>query len=357
MPITYPQTANYKPHQLAMLAGVNKRDQIQNEKSTLKSRFGSVVDLEEKKEVEKHRVNMTNQLRELVRLDLTTIRKFFRDSDPYKTGYVSQRQFREALSLLNIPIEAAIYSQSGAWHEERELHAVDGTEGMRPGPFKEHLMWLQDPLGAQNYPDVSHGHVKYEDWLKNLMTPDNEIAKEKAIADTTHDASELYELWRLVVAKKHDLLKDFWDFDKEKLGYVKTDDFHRALQIALGINKDQASLILSAIPFEGKCGSIAYRRWLAEFCRSPRVDWQSYLNMNLLANGSRELDMKHAEKAATTKAKMEAQVQQHVLQHERMLKDNHAHWQQLQVPHLGHGQPMPYGTHMPHGPRMPYGGY
>ena len=69
------------------------------------------------------------------------------------------------------------------------------------------------------------------------------------------------------------------------------------------------------------------------------------------------LGLQHAEKAATTKAKMEAQVQQHVLQHERMLKDNHAHWQQLQVPHLGHGQPMPYGTHMPHGPRMPYGGY
>ena len=93
-----------------MLAGVNKRDQIQNEKSTLKSRFGSVVDLEEKKEVEKHRVNMTNQLRELVRLDLTTIRKFFRDSDPYKTGYVSQRQFREALSLVNIPIEVLVTS-------------------------------------------------------------------------------------------------------------------------------------------------------------------------------------------------------------------------------------------------------
>ena len=32
-------------------------------------------------------------------------------------------------------------------------------------------IYAQDPLGAQNYPDVSHGHVKYEDWLKNLMTP------------------------------------------------------------------------------------------------------------------------------------------------------------------------------------------
>merc|ERR1711865_335032 len=159
MPLTFPQTVNYTPHQLAMLAGVNKRQPISLEKTSLKSRIGSVVDLEEKKEVEAQRKKLSGDLRELIRRNQKTILKFFRDADPYKTGYVPQRAFREALSLINVPIEAAIFTTSGSWHEEREMHRVDGTEGIRPGPFKEHLMWIQDPLGAQtSVPDISKGH-------------------------------------------------------------------------------------------------------------------------------------------------------------------------------------------------------
>jgi len=87
-----------------------------------------------------------------------------------------------------------------------------------------------------------------------------------------------------------------WKFDKEKIGYVKTEDFHGALQLALDIKKEEASLILhTSVPFVGRCGSVAYRRWLADFCQTPRVDWQSYLNMNLLATGSREISLQHAE--------------------------------------------------------------
>merc|ERR1711871_1589731 len=177
MPITYPQAINYTPHQMAMLAGVNKRDQMTNEKSTLKSRLGSVVDLEEKKEVEKRRQMMCSNLRELVSRREPTLRKFFRDADPYQTGYISQRQFREALSLINVPIEAATFAVSGVWHEEREINIIYGHDGERPGPFKEHLIWMQDPVGAQAGPDITHGHVKYRDWLAHVLTPAAEEAK------------------------------------------------------------------------------------------------------------------------------------------------------------------------------------
>jgi len=272
---------------------------------------------------------MCGNLRELIRRRFSTIMKYFKDSDPYQTGYVSQRQFREALSLINVPVEAATFAIPGVWHEEREVHEVEGADGYRPGPFKEHLIWLQDPLGAQPIPDVTHGHVKYREWLNHILSPADDEAKEKAIASVTASASELYELWRLVCAKKHDLLTDFWSFDKEKLGYVGTSDFHRALQICLGINKEQASLLLSAIPFEGKSGSIAYRRWIAEFCRSPKIGWQSYLNMNLLATGSRELDIQHAEKATNIRAKMEATCDQQDRLHKQMLEQSHIQWQTL----------------------------
>ena len=55
----------------------------------------------------------------------------------------------------------------------------------------------------------------------------------------------------------------------------------------------------------GKSGHIAYRRWVADFSRTPEVDWQSYLNTNLLAQGRRELDMQHATQAAIHQAKIQ----------------------------------------------------
>lgn len=331
MPITYPQSVNYLPHQMAMLAGVNKRQPLLSEHSTLKSRLGSVVDLEEKKEVEARRRLLQSNIRELINRNLTAIRKFFRDADPYQTGYVSQRQFRETLSLLNIPIEAAIFSTTGMWHEEREVHTIDGIEGRRPGPFKEHLMWIQDPIGAKDVADIAHGHVKYMDWLNNILQPEDEVNKELAISTVASNAGELYELWRLVCASKHQLLTDLWPYDKEKMGYVKTDDFHYVLQSSLQITKEQASLLLGAIPFEGKSGFIAYRRWMAEFVRSPRIGWQNYLNMNLLASGSRELDMDHASRAAAIRAKMEKEAREHIQQEEKTLQQDHRSWLQEQV--------------------------
>ena len=69
-----------------MLAGVNKRQPLLSEHSTLKSRLGSVVDLEEKQEVEARRRLLQSNIRELINRNLTAIRKFFRDADPYQTG-------------------------------------------------------------------------------------------------------------------------------------------------------------------------------------------------------------------------------------------------------------------------------
>ncbi len=47
-----PQTEvpNYAPHHLAMLAGVNRRAAVNNDEESLRGKFGSVIDLEEKKE-------------------------------------------------------------------------------------------------------------------------------------------------------------------------------------------------------------------------------------------------------------------------------------------------------------------
>jgi len=177
----------------------------------------------------------------------------------------------------------------------------------RPGPFKEKLMWMQHPIGAQpkTETDLSVGHVKYRQWLDEITNPQDEIAKNDAINKTAKDAETLYHIHLLVGKRKGELLTDLWGFDKQKLGYVSTDDFHRCLQISLDISKQSASLVIKQIPFEGKSGSIAYRRWVSDFCRSPSIDWQSYLNMNLLAEGRRELDMQHAQQAMIHQAKIQ----------------------------------------------------
>ena len=70
---------------------------------------------------------------------------------------------------------------------------------------------------------------------------------------------------------------------------------------------------------------------MAEFVRSPRIGWQNYLNMNLLASGSRELDMDHASRAAAIRAKMEKESREHIQQQEKMLQHDHQAWQQEQV--------------------------
>jgi len=328
-----------------------------DEKSTVKSRFGSVIDLEEKREAELRRKSIASSLQKIVKDNLAEIRRFFVTADPDRTGYVPQHKFRALLELLKIPIEVARFSMPGYWHEEREVSEVYGTDGHRSGPFKEHLMWVQNKMGAQaNYEnkDIGNGHVKYEEWLKNTLTPEHEVSVETAVSNLSKDAGELYELWRLVNANKQALLADLWDYDKEKIGYVKTDDFHQCLQLALGITKQQASLLVSSIPLQGDCGSIAYRRWIAEFSRSPRVGWQSYLNVTLLASGSREVDMQHADKAVTLKAKIETERRVELQSRERQLATDHEMWrheqarmvhQQMHPPQMlayGHGHPPRY---------------
>ena len=168
-------------------------------------------------------------------------------------------------------------------------------------------MWMQHPVGAQpqTETDISMGHVKYRQWLSEITDPQDNVAKNNAIAQTAKDAESLYHIHLLVAKRKGQLLTDLWGFDQQKLGYVKTDDFHQCLQIALDISKEAASLVISQIPFEGKSGHIAYRRWVADFSRTPEVDWQSYLNTNLLAQGRRELDMQHATQAAIHQAKIQ----------------------------------------------------
>merc|ERR1719183_3468908 len=116
------------------------------------------------------------------------------------------------------------------------------------------------------------------------------------------------------------------------MGYVGTDEFRRTCQMTLQVGREQADLLLESVPFQGNCGSVAYRRWLAEFCRSPRVGWQSYLNMNLMATGSRELDLQHAEQAAATKARASALKQYQEACNERALQADHALWRHQCLP-------------------------
>ena len=52
---------------------------------------------------------------------------------------------------------------------------------------------------------------------------------------------------------QHQVLSEMWKFDKEKIGYVKTDDFHGALQIALDIKKVQSTRLLCFVPYSITC--------------------------------------------------------------------------------------------------------
>ena len=80
------------------------------------------------------------------------------------------------------------------------------------------------------------------------------------VTKLTVESSQLYELWRLVNAKKQQLLLDLWECDHEKLGYIATTSFQRVLQMTLQIAKEQADVIVDALPFQGKSGSVDYRR-------------------------------------------------------------------------------------------------
>lgn len=79
---------NYDPHHLAMLAGVNKRPDYGLVHSTIKSRLGSVVDLQEGKEMEMIRSDIGEKLRQLVGSHIHALHNFFRESDPHDTGSV-----------------------------------------------------------------------------------------------------------------------------------------------------------------------------------------------------------------------------------------------------------------------------
>jgi len=119
---------NYDPHHMAMLAGINRRPDYGLARSTIKSRLGSVVDLQEGKEMEMIRSNITEKTRELVGNNIHALHKFFRENDPHDTGttcrgaclplayllvffplgYVPQHKFRQVLEMIGAPIEVPL---------------------------------------------------------------------------------------------------------------------------------------------------------------------------------------------------------------------------------------------------------
>jgi len=224
-----------------------------------------------------------------------------------------------------------MFTVPGMWKEEREVFPVDGTEGRRGGPFKEKLYWLQDRQAGQSVPDVSHGHVLYNRWLQHVINPTAKSFEAELMKETGEKAAMTYELWRLVCNRKSQLLVDFWSYDQQKLGYVTTVDFEAALRLALQVTSAQAQLLLDTVPFKGRSGSVDYRRWVAEFCRSPDVNWQAYGNVTLLAQSTRELDMEHAEHAAKAKALTQHHVEEQTRHAEELYRLNHEHWQHEQT--------------------------
>ena len=224
-----------------------------------------------------------------------------------------------------------MFTVPGMWKEERNIFPVDGNEGIRGGPFKENLYWLQDRQAGQAVPDVSHGHVLYNRWLQHVLHPEEKEFEAGVMKETGEKAAMTYELWRLVCHRKSQLLVDFWSFDREKLGHITVDDFEQALRVALQISHAQAQLLLETVPFKGRSGWIDYRRWIAEFCRSPEVNWQAYGNVSLLAQSSRELDMEHAEHAAKAKALTQHHIAEQTRHAEELYRLNHEHWQHEQT--------------------------
>ena len=135
-----------------------------------------------------------------------------------------------------------MFTVPGMWKEERNIFPVDGNEGIRGGPFKENLYWLQDRQAGQAVPDVSHGHVLYNRWLQHVLHPEEKEFEAGVMKETGEKAAMTYELWRLVCHRKSQLLVDFWSFDKEKLGHITVDDFEQALRVALQISHAQPQL-------------------------------------------------------------------------------------------------------------------
>lgn len=69
-----------------MLAGVNKRPHYGLEKSTLKTRLGSVVDLQEGEEIEYIRKGITRDVKKLIEHNIHKLRNHFNDCDKHETG-------------------------------------------------------------------------------------------------------------------------------------------------------------------------------------------------------------------------------------------------------------------------------
>jgi len=72
-----------------MLAGVNKRVDYALERSTLKSRLGSVVDLAEGEEIELIREGITKDMKKLIEHNIHKLRNHFNNCDKYRTGECS----------------------------------------------------------------------------------------------------------------------------------------------------------------------------------------------------------------------------------------------------------------------------
>jgi len=210
---------------------------------------------------------------------------------------------------------------------------------MRPGPFKETLSWYQDPIGNQPVVDVGTGHVRYTLWMKNILHPEDEAFKNEVVDTVKNDAGDLYQLWTNVCQKKHQVLADMWSFDIQKIGYVTVADFQQALRLALSCSMTEADILLNTVPQEGRCGSIDYRRWLTEFCRSPRVDWQGYNNVSLLAQGLRHVDLEHAGKAIQAKALTEHELRLQAMDQERLLQMTQMDWKHEQIHRRLHEAP------------------
>ena len=146
------------------------------------------------------------------------------------------------------------------------------------------------------------------------------------------------------IHRKHQVLSDMWTFDKEKIGYVSVIDFEKALRLSLNCSHADAELLLQSVPQEGRSGSVDYRRWLTEFCRNPRVDWQGYNNVSLLAQGLRHVDLEHAGKAVKHQALTQHEIKMQAMEQERLLQLNHEEWKHEQV----HNQLHQHPTHSLH---------
>ena len=204
------------------------------------------------------------------------------------SGYVSQQVFRQVLDGVGVSIEAACFASPGVWIETRKItDTVDvRTAENRKGPVKETLSWRQDR-------PCNSGPVEYERWMLSVINPKGECAMEETMATTAADSNRLYDIWTAVTQNKRALLWELHQLDREAIGYVTVADFYRALQVALECSNSDAKLVVKNIPLQGGSGYIDYRRWLAEFTNDPRIDWQSYLNVALLATGTHELRLRN----------------------------------------------------------------